>query len=474
MALDPRPLVVVVGAGVSGLAAAWRLARTPRPPRVLLLEQAPRTGGVLRRETFTVEGHGVQLDVGAEALLARRPEAVDLLRELGLGDDVEHPVTSRAAIWSRGVLHPMPAATVMGVPGDPEALRGLLTDDEVDVVAAQGHRPTTPVVDDVDVASWVSARVGSAVVDRVVEPLLGGVYAGHASRLSLRATVPALWPVARDGDGLLEAVRAQAQGHRIAAGATEVPVFAGLRGGVARLAETLHQRLLEHGVAVRTDACVQQLERTSDRWVLTLGPAGRGETIDAGAIVLAVPALRAARLLAEHSVGAATDLAGVTTSSMAVCTVVTDDGALDGLELSGVLVPPVEGRLVKAVTFSSRKWAWVAEAAGGRDVLRMSVGRAGEEETLQRSDDDLLAAAVRDVEGMLDRRLPVRASAVTRWGGALPQYEVGHVQRIERVRAEVAALPGLALTGATYDGVGVPACIASAHAAAAEVLADLA
>ena len=224
-------------------------------------------------------------------------------------------------------------------------------------------------------------------------------------------------------------------------------------------------------MAVRTGACVQRLSREAGGWRLELGPAGRGGTVDASAVVLALPAQRVARLLSTQIPAAATALAGVTTSSMAIVTVVTDRGTLDGHDLSGVLVPPVEDRLVKAVTFSSRKWAWVAEAAGGRDVLRMSMGRAGEEATLQRPDDDLLAAAVRDAEEMLGRGLPVVVGGVARWGGALPQYEVGHVDRVERVRAEIAAWPGLALAGATYDGIGVPACIATAGAAAAAVLA---
>lgn len=469
MSTRPRPPVVVVGGGISCLAAAWRLVTSEGAPTVVLLEQGRRTGGVLQRRPLAVGSREMVLDVGAEALLARRPEATDLLREVGLGDDIVHPLTSRAAIWSRGRLHPMPTGTVMGVPGDPEALQGLLTDDEVDAVVAETGRTHDVVQDDVDVASWVAGRVGPAVVDRLVEPLLGGVYAGHASRLSLRATVPALWPAARDGTGLLEAVnRTTTRGTPAGAGPT--PVFAGVSGGVARLAETLHAGLVERGVQVRTGACVQALERRGNRWRLHLGPAGRGDVVEAGAVVLAVPARRAARLIAAASPSAARGLAAVMTSSMAVCTVVTDAGTLDGLDLSGVLVPPVEGRLVKAVTFSSRKWAWVADAAGGRDVLRMSVGRAGEEQALQLPDSQLLAAALRDVELLLDRPVPVLASAVTRWGGALPQYEVGHVDRVAQVRDEVSRLPGLALAGSTYDGVGVPACIASADRAVAEVL----
>ncbi|MFZ5871501.1 MAG: protoporphyrinogen oxidase, partial [Actinomycetota bacterium] len=310
---------------------------------------------------------------------------------------------------------------------------------------------------------------GRAVVDRLVEPLLGGVYAGHADRLSLRATVPQLWPVARSGDSVVRAV-AQGSGGGTAAGG---PVFAGLRGGVARLAEELTSRL-----DVRTQSAVHGVERLPGKgFRLHIGARPDPRVVDVDGLVVALPAGRAARLLADVAPGAAADLSTVRTASMALCTVVLPPGAFDGLAdggpLSGVLVPPVEGRLVKAMTFSSAKWAWVREAADGREVLRLSVGREGEEPVLQRPDRDLLAVALADAGAVLGRRLEPSAAAVTRWGGALPQYGVGHVDLVARVRAAVAAVPGLALAGATYDGVGVPACVATADAAAAQVLATL-
>ena len=175
---------------------------------------------------------------------------------LGLGDDVVHPATSRAAVWSRGALHPMPTGTVMGVPSDASALAGLLTADEVR--RASTEVVSGPVADDVGVAQLVADRLGQAVVDRLVDPLLGGVYAGRAERLSARATLPALWPAARDGRPLGDAVAAAA-----AAGATTGgPVFAGLRGGVGRLADVLVERLRAGGVEVRTGACVQAVWST--------------------------------------------------------------------------------------------------------------------------------------------------------------------------------------------------------------------
>lgn len=454
--------MAVVGGGVSGLVAALRLASAGAS--VVVLEQTARLGGVLRLG----EVGGVRVDVGAESLLARRPEAVGLVREVGLGDDLVHPATARAAVWSRGALHPMPSGTLMGVPSDPDALAGLLTADEV--ARARGER-TAPVGDDVDVATAVADRLGPAVVERLVDPLLGGVYAGRAEALSLRATVPALWPAVRDGGSVVEAARAAAA----AGAAVSGPVFAGVRGGVGRLPDAVADRVRAAGGQVRTGACVQSLERRGGGWSLHLGPAGRGDRLDVDAVVLAVPAPAAARLLTGPLPGAARRLGAVRVASLALVTAVLPAGALDaaGEGLSGVLVPAVEGRLAKAMTFASRKWDWVREAADGRDLLRVSVGRAGEVGPLQRPDDDLAAAALADAAELLGTPLHPEAVAVTRWGGGLPQYDVGHLDLVADVRAAVAAEPGLALAGSVWGGVGVPACVATATAAAAGLLAGL-
>jgi len=467
------PRVAVVGGGVSGLAAAWRLQRSGRC-EVVVLEQSGRAGGVLHRGAVPGGPPALTADLGAEALLARRPEALRLAEQAGLAGELEHPVTSRAAIWSRGRLHPMPAGTLMGVPGDPAALAGLLEPAEVARAAAEPERTWEPVDGDVDVASWVGGRLGPAVVDRLVEPLLGGVYAGHADRLSLRATVPQLWPVAASGESLLRAVAGRTGAGTAAGGGTPAaPVFAGLRGGVARLAETLTAAL-----DVRMSSAVHDLaRRPGGGFTLRVGPRPAPELLEVDAVVVALPAGRAARLLTTEVPAAASALGRVRTASTALCTVVLPAGTFDGLvdagPLSGVLVPAVEGRLVKAMTFSSAKWAWVREAAGGADVLRLSVGRAGEEQVLQRSDDELLAAALADAAALLDRPLTPSAALVTRWGGALPQYDVGHLDLVAAAQQAVGAVPGLALAGATYGGVGIPACVATADAAAERVLAAL-
>lgn len=495
-----RPRVVVVGGGISGLAAAWDLAQ--EDVDVVLLEAAPRVGGPLQTAELAAGTTPVTVDVGAESLLARRPEAVELAREVGLARDLVQPATTRAAVVLRGQRHPVPRGTVMGVPADPASMAGLLT--AVEVARAADERLTEPLGEDgdVDVASFVAARLGSAVVDALVEPLLGGVYAGRASGLSVRSVLPALWPAARDGASLLEAVRAAARASQAASSPSAPPdgggalglvgtaagggVFAGVRGGVGRLPGAVAASLGGRGAEVRTSARVKRLRRVGGAWQVDVEDRWTGlvRREAADGVVLAVPPPAAAALLAGEAPDASAAMAQVDDAGLALVTLLLPPGSLDALvddegdPLSGLLVPPSEGRLVKAVTASSRKWAWVARAAGraageGTEVLRLSVGRRGEGAVLARPDAALLAAVLEDGGELVGHRLDPLASLVTRWPAALPQPDVGHAARVAAVQRDVATLPGLALAGAAVDGVGVPACIAAARRAAGVVVADL-
>ncbi|GAB3676161.1 protoporphyrinogen oxidase [Angustibacter aerolatus] len=460
--------VVVVGAGIGGLAAAQRLLAERPGLDVVVLDAAGRVGGKLALG----EVGGLTVDLGAESLLARRPEAVDLARAVGLGDDLVTPRSAGALVRSGGRLHPLPTGTVMGVPSRTEGLDGLLPRRAVDAVAAEPRTPHERLTDDTDVATFVRGRVGDDVVARLVEPLLGGVYAGHAERLSLRATVPALWEAAVSGGSVVERAAAATRAGTATAG----PVFAGVRGGVGRLPLAVADAVRAAGGDVRTGATVRELRRTPFGWRLVVGPTTAPEVLDADAVVVAVPPPAAARLLRDVAPVAASTLAGVELASLALVTAVLPRAAADLLPAgSGVLVPPVEGRVVKAVTASSAKWPWLDDRDAEHVVVRASVGRHGDERDLQLDDDALTARVLADLTGVLDLREPLRpvATAVTRWGGGLPQYAVGHVDAMALVRREVARRPGLAVAGAAYDGVGVPAVIASAHRAARDVLSHL-
>ncbi|MFF1508126.1 protoporphyrinogen oxidase [Streptomyces sp. NPDC058326] len=471
--------VVVAGGGIAGLAAAHRLAVAGH--RVTLLEAGSRLGGKL----LAGEIAGAPVDLGAESLLARRPEAVTLARAVGLGDRLQAPATTTASVWSRGELVPMPKGHVMGVPGDAHAVERLLSEEGVRRIGRDGELPPTEIGEDIAIGAYVADRMGHEVVDRLVEPLLGGVYAGDAYRISMRAAVPALFDAARSHSTLGAAVRAvQRAGAAVPADAAGAAtglggsVFLGVDGGVGTLPGAVADAIRAAGGEILTDAPVTELRRTGPTgWQVVSGD----RVLGADAVVLATPAGPAAKLLAPHAPAASAELGAVAYASMALVTLafrrsdvpVPAGAGLPALPGSGFLVPPVDGHTIKASTFSSQKWRWVADGAPDLFVLRTSVGRHGEEEQLHREDADLVAASLKDLAAATGLGARPVATTVTRWTGGLPQYPVGHLDRVARVREAVAALPGLRVAGAAYDGVGIPACVASAHRAADEIAEEI-
>ena len=470
-AAPTRSRVVIVGGGIAGLSAALAVLEELPSAQVTVLEGSDRLGGKLRREQVG----GYLVDVGAESVLALRPEGVELVARIGADDDLVTPATTAASVWSRGSLRPLPRATLMGVPSDPESARGILTDDEVARLADEQPWPGGALTQDVSVGDYVATRLGPAVVDRLVEPLLGGVYAGHARRLSMQATMPVLWARAIRGESLVSAPAAPPASQQ-ATGAPPAPrpPFIGVSGGVGRLPELVADDVARRGATLRTGAVVRELQRTASGWRLVLGSAAAPEVVDADAVLICLPPAPAARLLAPHASAAAETLSGIETASSAVVTLAVQRAGTEDLTGSGFLVPPVEGRTIKASTFSFRKWAWTDALSDDVVHVRASFGRAGEEADLQRDDDDLVAVAVAELGEALGRELPTVLDAhVQRWGGGLPQYAVGHVDRVATIRADIARMPGLEVAGAVYDGVGIPAVIASATRAAAATVQHL-
>jgi oxygen-dependent protoporphyrinogen oxidase len=458
----------VVGGGISGLAAAYALASGPNPPRLTVLESSPRLGGKLAG----AELEGVPVDLGAESVLARRPEAVELIRAVGLADDLVHPATTSAGLWIGDRIRAIPP-TVMGVPTDAAATVDVLGKEAAEQVAHEPELPEPALTDDVAIGRFVAERMGSAVTDRLIDPLLGGVYAGRAEEISLAAAVPELFAKLKTAPSLLAATaELRAIGQR--RNADGAPVFAGIRGGVNRLVTALEADLTARGVTIRRKLTVRRISRGKSGYELEAGPVPARTLLQADAVVIAVPATPAARMLGKVVPQASTELATIEYASMAIVTLALRKKdwptAATG---SGFLVPSVEGRTIKASTYSHAKWQWSADAGGDLAVLRCSVGRLGEEYMLQRSDEELTALAAADLRTAIGLEAPVVGSLVTRWGGGLPQYAVGHLDRVDRVEAAVAEQPGLAVCGAAYRGVGIAACVASAGKAATRVRAHL-
>jgi protoporphyrinogen/coproporphyrinogen III oxidase len=469
------PHVVIVGGGISGLAAAFFLR--DEPVRVTVLEGSPRLGGKLS----VSEVAGVPVDEGAEALLVTRPEGTGLIADVGLADQRVDPGTTTSGIWTRAALRPLPRRQFMGVPSDMAELdsSGVVSGAGVARARQDLELPPTLRDGDVPVAQYIAARLGREVVDRLVDPLLGGVYAGRAEQLSFDATLPALAAASRRHRSLAEAARSllpPPSGEQTSGTRAGRQVFTTLAGGLGTLPAFLAKA---SGAAVRTGSLARQLSRTGRGWRLTVGSAAAPEHLDAEAIILAVPARPAQRLLAGVPAAAAA-LGEFSYASMAIVTLAYPRSAFpgDGLAArawSGYLVPAVDGRAVKAVTFSTVKWPHLAAGAAnsGLEIVRCSVGRIGEEAVLQRSDEDLAALATAELAEATGVCGAPAAARVTRWGGALPQFTVGHLDRVARIRTAVAAEPGLAVCGSAYDGVGIPACVGTARAAAERVLSYL-
>jgi protoporphyrinogen/coproporphyrinogen III oxidase len=463
--MHQRPRIAVIGGGVAGLAAALRLRdQGPEGAEITVYEQSPVLGGKLR--TGTLAGSPVEL--GAEAFLAADPgggdsAAVALARRVGLFDALVHPTAVPPAIAVDGTLVPVPKGTLVGVPGDLDLVAPLAR------VAADrdrdGGRPLLGPEEDVAVGALVRGRLGDEVVDRLVDPMLGGVYAGRADDLSLAATMPALAAAARSESTLVGAVRAaQAAGaHRPGS-----PVFATPAGGVSRLVTAMTEA---SGAKVRLDAAVRELTPAGPGWRVTMGPTRAPDHVEIDAVVLAVPARPAARLLTGVDSSAADLVGRLEYASVALVTLALPAAVLP--ELSGFLVPAAEGTLIKAATFFTTKWAHLRRPDGVA-LVRASVGRYGEERTLHRPDEELVALVHREVGAVIGAELPEPLAArVQRWGGALPQYRPGHLDRVTRARAALRDHPTLALAGAAYDGIGIPACVRSGEAAAEEIIKAL-
>jgi protoporphyrinogen/coproporphyrinogen III oxidase len=450
--------VVVVGAGIAGLAAAHRLRELSPKLDVVVLERADRLGGKIRTAPFA----GVPVETGAETFLmldqGQESAALGLARRLGLSGELRHPTPTPAALAVDGALRPLPGGTLMGVPADPSAVSSVarVVDRDLD-----GGAPLLAPGADVAVGALVRGRFGDQVVDRLVDPLLGGVYAGRADELSLAATIPGLHRAASRHSTLGGAVR---QALADAPRPQGTPVFATVQGGLSRYVEAVAEAARAD---VRTGATVRELVGAQGQWRLTVGPTVDSSTVDADAVVLATPAAPSARLLKQIDPAATDAIGALEYANVGLVTLALPPGtALPAL--SGFLVPATEGRTVKAATFFSNKW----EHLDGPVLLRASIGRYRDAEVLRGTDEALIALVRDELPALIGEPLPEPVAArVNRWGGGLPQYGVGHVDRVARVRADLP--PTIALAGAAYDGVGITACVRSGAAAAESIVIAL-
>lgn len=440
-----------MGGGISGLTAAYRLRVAAGPDAsITVLDPADRLGGVLRTERLG----GQPLDVGAEAFVARRPEVPALLGELGLSGKQIATTGARPLIYSEGRLHQLPKDTVNGIPSRPSALAGLVDDATVRWMLDEPRRPLSwRAGADPSVAEVVGDRFGEQVVVRSVDPLLGGVYAGSAATIGIRAAAPTVAAALdRGARSLTEAVVTALPPPR------EGSVFGAIDGGY----QVLLDELVRRSGLTWAQVAVRSVRPAVRGWEL-LDDEGARWTADK--VVLALPAPRLPALVAESAPRTAAAARKISVASAAVVALALPGGT-PLPDQSGVLVAG-PGRLrAKAVTLSSRKWG----RRGSAEMVRLSYGRLGDDLARSAGDEDLLTWAGQDLSTLFGITVDPVESRVIRWIDAMPQYGPGHADLVAELRA---GLPqGLAVAGAYLDGIGVPACVASAARAAAALTVE--
>lgn len=448
--------VVVIGAGITGLTTAYRLLRDAPPgaaPVVTVLDAGASAGGKLA----SVEVGDLQVEAGADSFVVRKPAAVDLCSELGLGEDLVVPAARSAFVWTRGRLVPFPSPAAFGIPA---TVRGLLSWPGLSVRARARAmtdivRPSGRPRKDESLGSLVGRRFGPEVVRVLVGPLLAGIHAGDPYRLSVQATVPelAVWEQGRES--LLRGARAA---RRAAQKASAPPMFATVWGGLARLTGALVDAIGPERIRLRATAV--GVDRSGDGLVVR----SDGGALRADAVVVATPAFAASDLLRHSVPEAASELSAIPYISTAVVLLVYPPGTASRLPDGTGFVVPIGERTITACTWVSRKWP--REEFGDRAVLRCFVGRAGAEDALDAPDPDLIATVTAEVEAATPLGAAPEAARVVRWERSMPQYEVGHLERVARIERALGAVPGLFVAGSAYRGVGIADCVSQGAGAA--------
>jgi len=465
-----RRRIVVVGAGIAGLSAAYRAHRLAAERKldveITVLESTARAGGVIE----SVERDGCVMELGPDSIITEKPWARALCEEIGLADRIVGTTTEfRQSFVALGKqLHPIPEGFYMMAPSRlaPFVSTRLFSWPAKLRMAADLFLPRRTDGADESLASFVRRRLGAEALDRAAQPMVGGVYTADPEKLSLRATMPRFLEIERKHRSLIlglvesrrRAMRGNDTGAEGSAAGPRYSLFISLDRGLSVLPQRLCE-LLPPGT-IRTSAIVERIERDGDAWkVFTLG-----ETVDADAVCLATPAHATSRIVEGVAPELARSLNSIEYASSATVNLVyrRDDiaHALDGF---GFVVPASERRTLLACTFSSVKYP--GRAPKGTVLVRAFVGGALFPEAYDMEDSRMLAGIGQDLADLVGLRAQPRDAIITRWPRSMPQYNVGHLERVARIEDESGRYPTLALAGAAYRGVGIPDCVRSGEAA---------
>lgn len=459
--------VVIIGGGISGVAAAYALGRLPEAPEVTLLEASSRLGGKIAAND--VDGRLV--DAGPDALLIRNPAVRALLDELDLTRHIKAPVARGSFIWTRGALRTLPPSTLFGVP---LRMRDLITSGLISWpgllrAAADFVLPRMRIGSDPTVGQLLRPRLGREVFDKLVDPMLGGIYAGRANLLSAKSAVPEVAAVLAPARSIYLTMRERASK---APAAPAGPMLVNFPGGMSALVDAMAARMRAE---VHCDTTVTTVEHGRRRWKVRTAD---GRLFKADHVVFAAPAFATAALLRPLDATAADAMEAIPYASVANVTFVYPRAAVDATRRgTGFLVPAVDGRFIVGCTWMDEKWGpEVLHASGdgqapddGNVIIRASVGRHGDDRWVTMTDEEIAVRAHAELVLSMGIKAKPSAATVQRWPLAMPQYTAGHANRLATIDARLATHPGLHVVGAGYRGIGVASCLITSQAVAATI-----
>jgi oxygen-dependent protoporphyrinogen oxidase len=465
--------IAIIGGGVSGLAAAHRITELNPKTEIVLLESSDRLGGVIR----TRQCDGCLIESAADNFITSPPSAVELCQRLGIEDQLigTNPKGRGAMVVRAGRLQPIPSGFLIMAPS---RLGPLLTTPilgPLGKLRAAGEYFVRQKTDNTDesLQSFVSRRFGKQLFDRLVQPLVGGIYTADPARLSVAATMPRFLEMERAHGSLIKAMLAHQKKQRIKGKPNEQSSgarygqFATLRGGMTTLVDSLSNRLPTGSIQLNSP--VIRIAHDAERgWMIQTGGAQPNQR-EVDGIIIAAPAYHAAHMLADVDQGLAERLAEIEYASCAIISLAyRRDQIKNKLNSFGFVVPVIEKRRILSCSFSSIKYE--ARAPADTVLLRTYVGGAVQSDLLKNSDEQLLRIAKSELAQLLDISGQPIMESLTRQTRAMPQYHVGHLDRVAVIEGRLEKLPALAISGSSLYGVGVPACIASGEMAAERIV----
>ena len=435
--------ITIVGAGISGLSAAFELQKSGF--EVTILEGSERLGGKI----LTSEIEGFNIDAGPDSFLTRDPEMRDLCFALGVGDELVPPTGKPAKVWVGGEMHSLPKRHFLGVPLDLDELEGLslLTEEGAKRAKLDLTLPDNKPKKGETVGSLIRRRLGDEVMDRLVGPLLGGINAGDADDLCLESGVPQLFNASQGDSSLVRSVQDFLKNQNRD---PESPVFLTHPDGLETVVKRLEQAIDSD---IRRNERVTSVE-ISDNSIVVKG----SQEYQSDAVILCIPAFGAAKILYGSCPNTSNLLAGIQYASMAFITFAFNKSDVSEFNGSGFLVGRDEDLLTTACSWTSEKWAHLKN--NDTVFLRLSVGRFDDTEALDMEDDTLIEKLKGELATLTGIKANPIATRVTRWPYSFPQYELGHGEKVNAIRQQVAVeMPGMHLAGSPFKGIGLSACI---------------